>query len=71
MKDLTKYVERVYKAQTIGEKRQIIFEMIDASHAKNTTKAKFRNQATFITSSRKLDTLAGNYMLAGEGLSVL
>lgn len=70
MINLNTYVERIWASETEEEKRIVFTEMVNASHA---TKAKkqltLRQIQTLPT--HKLDSLAVNYAMAGEGLKVI
>jgi hypothetical protein len=70
MKNLNTYVERIWECQTEEEKRVVFAEMVNASHA---TKAKKQSTLRQIQtlSCQKLDSLAINYAMAGEGLKVI
>ena len=68
--NLNTYVERIWECETEEEKRVVFAEMVNASHA---TKAKKQSTLRQIQtlSSQKLDSLAINYAMAGEGLKVI
>lgn len=70
MKNLNTYVERIWECETEEEKRVVFAEMVNASHA---TKAKKQSTLRQIQTlpSQKLDSLAINYAMAGEGLKVI
>lgn len=68
--NLNTYVERIWECETEEEKRIVFAEMVNASHA---TKAKKQSTLRQIQTlpSQKLDSLAINYAMAGEGLKVI
>ncbi len=68
--NLNTYVERIWECETEEEKRVVFAEMVNASHA---TKAKKQSTLRQIQTlpSQKLDSLAINYAMAGEGLKVI
>jgi hypothetical protein len=70
MMNLNTYVERIWECETEEEKRVVFAEMVNASHA---TKAKKQSTLRQIQTlpSQKLDSLAINYAMAGEGLKVI
>lgn len=70
MKNLQEYVNKVWEADTIDAKRAFLKEMIQASTATKKTKILTSLQVDK-ASLAKLDSLAINYSLAGEGMKVL
>ena len=70
MINLQPYVDRVWTAGTIEEKRSICKEMIAASTATKKTKILTSLQVDK-ASLTKLDSLAVNYSMSGMGLKVL
>jgi hypothetical protein len=70
MMNLNTYVERIWECETEEEKRVVFAEMVNASHA---TKAKKQSTLRQIQTlpGQKLDSLAINYAMAGEGLKVI
>lgn len=70
MINLNTYVERIWECETEEAKRIAFAEMVNASHA---TKAKKQSTLSQIQTlpSQKLDSLAVNYAMAGEGLKVI
>jgi len=70
MINLNDYVERIWQCETEDEKRVVFAEMVNASHA---TKAKKLQTLRGIQTlnAQKLDSLAVNYSMAGEGLKVI
>lgn len=47
-----------------------MLELINASHAKADTKRLFTTKVNMERNPRKLDTLASNYAMSGEGMKV-
>lgn len=70
MKNLQDYVDRVWQATTVEIKREILKEMIMISSASKKTKVLTSLQVDK-TPLHKLDYLAVNYSLAGEGMKVI
>lgn len=68
--DLTTYVQKVWFANDLASKKAAMLELINASHAKADTKRLFTAKVTMERSPRKLDTLASNYAMSGEGMKV-
>ena len=70
MISLNVYVERIWRCETEEEKRVVFAEMISASHATRAKKLQtLRGIQTL--NAHKLDSLAVNYAMAGEGLKVI
>ncbi len=70
MKNLTDYVTAVWTAKTLNEKRDAVKSLIEASHAKKETKAKYLTNIQNL-SSNKLDQFAVNFAMSGEGIKVI
>lgn len=70
MVNLNDYVEKVWAETTIEGKLAAFTELVNNSHAKKEKKALTLRQAARC-SMQKLDSLAVNYSMAGEGLKVL
>lgn len=70
MINLNTYVERIWASETEEEKRTVFTEMVNASHATKAKKQLTLRQIQALSSS-KLDSLAVNYAMAGEGLKVI
>lgn len=68
--DLTTYVQKVWFANDLASKKAAMLELINASHAKADTKRLFTAKVNMERSPRKLDTLASNYAMSGEGMKV-
>ena len=69
--DLTDYVNKVIVATTTEAKKQALLEMIEASHAKTTTKNLFTNKVSYVNlTAKQLDKMAYDYMMSGEGMKV-
>lgn len=70
MINLNAYVERIWESETEEAKRIVFAEMVNASHA---TKAKKQSTIRQIQTlpAQKLDSLAVNYAMAGDGLRVI
>lgn len=71
MLDLSKFAEKVFMAPSVQQKKQALVEMITASHAKSATKNLFLTKVQSIPVAAKLDKLAVDYMLSGEGMKVI
>ncbi|NBP03531.1 MAG: hypothetical protein EBU90_26250 [Proteobacteria bacterium] len=71
MKDLQPFVDKIWAASELEEKRKICLEMIKESHATTATKKRSQLTAMRATSPEVLDRLATNYSLAGQGLKVI
>lgn len=70
MINLNAYVERIWACETEEEKRVVFADMINASHATKAKKQQTLRQIQILPAN-KLDTLAVNYAMAGEGLKVI
>jgi hypothetical protein len=70
MKNLQEYVNKVWEADNIDAKRTILKQMIQASTASRKTKILTTLQVDK-ASLAKLDSMAINYSLAGEGMKVI
>lgn len=68
--DLTTFVQRVWVASDLASKKAAMLELINASHAKADTKRLFTTKVNMERNPRKLDTLASNYAMSGEGMKV-
>lgn len=68
--DLTAYVQKVWVASDLDSKKTAILELINASHAKADTKRLFTTKVNMERNPRRLDTLASNYAMSGEGMKV-
>jgi hypothetical protein len=70
MINLNAYVERIWECETEEKKRSVFTEMVNASHATKAKKQLTLRQIQTLPASR-LDSLAVNYAMAGEGLKVI
>ena len=70
MINLQSYVDRVWNAGTIEDKRAIALEMVEASTATKKTKV-LTSLKIKKASMTKLDSLAINYSMSGQGLKVI
>lgn len=70
MKDLQPYVDKVWTTGDDLEKRNALRELVNASSASRKTKVLTLLQIDKI-SYTKLDSLAINYSLRGDGLGVI
>lgn len=70
MKNLNDHVEKVWAETTLEGKLTAFTELVNVSHATKQKKALTLRQAANCT-MQKLDSLAVNYSLAGEGLKVI
>lgn len=68
--DLTTYVQNVWVAAGLDAKKAAMIDLINASHAKADTKRLFTAKVSIERNPRKLDTLASNYAMSGEGMKV-
>lgn len=68
--DLTTYVQKVWTSQGILAKKAAMLDLIDASHAKADTKRLFTAKVNIERNPNRLDTLASNYAMSGEGMKV-
>lgn len=68
--DLTTYIQNVWVAQGLEAKKNAMFELINASHAKADTKRLYTAKVNIERNPKRLDTLASNYAMAGEGMKV-
>lgn len=68
--DLTTYVQNVWVASGLDAKKAAMIDLINASHAKADTKRLFTVKVSIERNPRKLDTLASNYAMSGEGMKV-
>ena len=68
--DLTAYVQKVWVASDLDSKKTAMLELINASHAKADTKRLFTTKVNMERNPRRLDTLASNYAMSGEGMKV-
>lgn len=68
--DLTSYVQAVWFANGLDDKKAAMLDLIEASHAKADTKRLYTAKVNIERNPRKLDTLASNYAMSGEGLKV-
>lgn len=70
MKNLNTYVERIWECDTAEKKRVVFVEMIKVSCASKAKKAQTLREIDNL-SATKLDFLAVNFAMAGEGLKVI
>jgi hypothetical protein len=68
--DLTSYVQKVWVARDLAAKKAAMLELINASHAKADTKRLFTAKVNIERNLNRLDTLASNYAMSGEGMKV-
>ncbi len=68
--DLTSFVQKVWIAQGLEAKKNAMIELINASHAKADTKRLFTAKVNIERNANRLDTLASNYAMSGEGMKV-
>ena len=69
--DLHQYVQNVWSVSSVENKRVVLKAMIEASHAKNTTKKLFMQKVDREVSPARLDKLAVDYMMSGEGMKAI
>lgn len=68
--DLTTYVQKVWLVNDLASKKVAMFELINASHAKADTKRLYTAKVNIERNPKRLDTLASNYAMSGEGMKV-
>lgn len=68
--DLTPYIHNVWMSIGIKAKKDAMIELIDASYAKADTKRLYTTKVNMERNSNRLDALASNYAMSGEGLKV-
>lgn len=68
--DLTSYVQKVWIASGLVAKKAAMIELINASHAKADTKRLFTAKVNIERNPNRLDILASNYAMSGEGMKV-
>lgn len=68
--DLTAFVQKVWIAQGLKAKQAAMIELINASHAKADTKRLYTAKVNIERNPARLDNLASNYAMSGEGLKV-
>lgn len=69
--DLTPYVHNVWTSIGLNAKKNAIIELISASHAKADTKRLYTTKVNMERNPNRLDVLASNYAMSGEGMKVL
>lgn len=70
-KDLTQYVQNVWHASGLEAKKNAMIDLINSSHAKNETKRLYIKKTEMERNPNRLDTLASNYAMSGEGMKVV
>lgn len=68
--DLTAFVQKVWLAPDLKSKQAAMIELINASHAKANTKRLYTAKVNIERNPNRLDTLASNYAMSGEGMKV-
>jgi hypothetical protein len=68
--DLTEYVQAVWCACDYNSKKSAMIKLINASHAKTDTKRLYTTKVNMERNPNRLDTLASNYAMSGEGMKV-
>ena len=68
--DLTPYIHNVWTSIGLNAKKNAMIELIGASHAKADTKRLYTTKVNMERNPNRLDTLASNYAMSGEGLKV-
>jgi hypothetical protein len=68
--ELTDYVQAVWRAVGLRDKQAAMIELINASHAKADTKRLYTAKVRIERDYRRLDNLASNYAMSGEGMKV-
>lgn len=68
--DLTPYIHNVWTSIGLNAKKNAMIELISASRAKADTKRLYTTKVNMERNPNRLDTLASNYAMSGEGLKV-
>lgn len=68
--DLTSFVQKVWISIGLDAKKNAMIELINASHAKADTKRLYTAKVNIERNPNRLDTLASNYAMSGEGMKV-
>lgn len=68
--NLSDYVQKVWRANGLFEKQAAMFELIEASSARDETKRLYTAKVKIERNWKKLDNLASNYAMSGEGMKV-
>ncbi|CAB4142619.1 hypothetical protein UFOVP447_20 [uncultured Caudovirales phage] len=68
--DLSSYVHNVWSAEGLEAKKSAMLELIEASHAKADTKRLYTTKVNMERNPSRLDILASNYTMSGEGMKV-
>lgn len=70
MKNLNALANEIWEQKCPLKKRELLHQLIDYSDAKRLTKIKYHLEVNQVP-DYKLDSLAANYKLSGEGLKVI
>jgi hypothetical protein len=68
--DLTPYVRNVWASTGLNAKKNAMIALIEASRAKADTKRLYTTKVNMERNSNRLDALASNYAMSGEGMKV-
>ena len=71
MKDLNTEVQKVWAASTLEDKRQLMIDLINTSHATPKTKKLSIITLNKIRRASDVDSFAVNYMMSGMGMKVI
>jgi hypothetical protein len=70
MINLNDYVEKVWQAETLEQKREMFKQLVEASHAKKQKKLQALREMLSMT-EQQIDFCCVNFAMAGEGLKVI
>ena len=70
MKNLTSELQSVYAEHNITKKRELAAKLIEASHAKSTTKKLALFNISNNMSAKRIDKYMTDYVFSGEGMKV-
>ncbi len=68
--DLSPYIQKVWTASGLEAKKNAMIELITASRAKTDTKRLYTMKVNMERNPYRLDALASNYAMSGEGMKV-
>lgn len=68
--DLTSFVQKVWASIGLDAKKNAMFELINISHAKADKKRLYTTKVNMERNPNRLDSLASNYAMSGEGMKV-
>lgn len=71
MRNLDEYVKSVFSASTLQGKKDAFIELVNNSHAKDSTKKKAVSAVMRANSMTRIDSFAFNFAEMGEGNGVI